>query len=558
MKKRISFGSIAGRLSDTTRRFPVSIMIIAALAVLLFITLHRSGGLDQIDYRVWLWLGIGLPLSVAASLAVEDRLGRVKTALITLGIVLLWGVYCMYLPKDDDYMFAKQAIQIGVIGGSAFVAVFFISHLQKSMDRQWWNFAAHILGQLMLGAIFAGILHGGLSLAFFALNELFHVDVDDKIFGDLAILCYVVFAPLYVLSNIPSGVAKYDDSMDPHPLQKVLGLYILAPLLAIYALILYAYFLKIVAAWELPDGWVSWLVTTLAMGGLVVTLCLYPLRMRGGNKMVDFVMRWLGIIILPLLVLMTVGIIRRVSDYGLTINRCYIALLNLWFYGIYTYLFIVRGRRVKWIVISPVVIALLASIGWWSAANVTHRSIVVDIGNYLGQRQLSLTSPNLDPTDIAGVKRLRSDIMYLDKHFGQKSIVPFFTDPIGEMSVSQIFYKLAPDVDYYESEVSNWFFSDNTVEQNQIQPLGDYDHFVKIEYSYAKMESEQIEIDQQDGELVIRILESGREFRISLQKARDKAVIRGEDFEFMVSSYTGSISEDESIQLNIFEGYLFY
>ncbi len=67
-------------------------------------------------------------------------------------------------------------------------------------------------------------------------------------------------------------------------------------------------------------------------------------------------------IVVPLLVLMTVGIARRISDYGFTVNRAYILLLNLWFYGVYIYLFAVRGRHVKWILISAVVVAFVSRV----------------------------------------------------------------------------------------------------------------------------------------------------------------------------------------------------
>ena len=37
-----------------------------------------------------------------------------------------------------------------------------------------------------------------------------------------------------------------------------------------------------------------------------------------------------------LLVLMTIGIARRLNDYGITLNRLYLLTLNIWYMSIYT------------------------------------------------------------------------------------------------------------------------------------------------------------------------------------------------------------------------------
>jgi hypothetical protein len=257
------------------------------------------------------------------------------------------------------------------VGGSALGAIFFSAFLKPGTDAEWWNFTLRTLLRLALGAIFAGILFVGFLLAIHAVGLLFEFDPPEELFADLAMVCFALFAPLHVMAGIPSGGLKRDPEIVPVPLLKVLALYILGPVMAVYALILYAYLFKIIVTWQLPDGLVSWLVTALGAGGLAMTLLLWPHRMSGGNRAAEILSRWTGVVIAPLLVLMTVGIARRVADYGWTPNRCYILLLNLWFYGVYAWLWVVRGRRVKWIVISAVAAALLSSVGPWSLARVT-------------------------------------------------------------------------------------------------------------------------------------------------------------------------------------------
>jgi hypothetical protein len=358
-------------VSDAVYRFPLAAACVAALTVLLFAAIHC--GDHAIDDRWWMFLPVALLVSVAVTVGLEDRVSWAVTLFAGLGAAAVWGLRCLLFPADADDLTAPQTVEIGVVGASALAAIFFTPFLGRDADAEWWNFARRTLERLALGAIFSGILFGGFTLAIYAVHRLFAVDPPEELAADLAVVCFVVFAPLYVLAGVPRGADKRDGELLPEPSLKVLALYIVGSILAAYTLILYAYLFRIVFTWELPNGWVSWLVTALAAGGLAMTLLLYPHKMRGGNRWADFLGRWTGVIIAPLLVLMTVGIVRRVSDYGWTPNRCYILLLNVWFYGVYLWLFIVRGRRVKWILISAVIVAFLSSVGPWSLARVAPR-----------------------------------------------------------------------------------------------------------------------------------------------------------------------------------------
>lgn len=499
MKKLLSPGAVARRLMATVRRFPLAVACVAVMAAFAFV-LNLHNFIVEIDYRLWVALPIALFASVALTLALEDRLPWWTTQLAALGVAALWGVRCLFFPDDAHDLTTPQWVEIGVIGGAAFFAIFFAPFLGRNSDAQQWNFTMRTLVRLVLGGIFAGILNGGLALAIFAVEELFRADIPYELYRDVSIVCWMIFAPLYVLAGVPSGEAKRDGELHPVQVLKVLGLYILGSILAIYVLILYVYLLKIVFTWELPNGWVSWLVTVLGAGGLVVTILLYPLRMKGGNRVVEFLARWMGVIIAPLLVLMTVGIARRVLDYGWTPNRCYILLLNLWLYGIYIWLAVVRARRVKWILVSAVAVAVLSSVGPWSLAGVTPREDV-------------------------------------ERRGGAEGI------------------EAAEEADYGRA-----FHSDSTITVNTPQFLGrGYDKFAKIYWHDSGSPKGVLEITEQEGDLVIRIPEEGREFRVPVQQAAHEAVIRGDGFVFLVFSLNGEQYErEENIRVTFVNGCLFY
>ena len=71
--------------------------------------------------------------------------------------------------------------------------------------------------------------------------------------------------------------------------------------------------------------------------------------------------RWLPMAILPLLVLMSVGVVRRFADYGITPPRLYLLTLLLWFYAVCIVMLVVPRKRFRWIALSFVALLILSS-----------------------------------------------------------------------------------------------------------------------------------------------------------------------------------------------------
>jgi hypothetical protein len=114
-----------------------------------------------------------------------------------------------------------------------------------------------------------------------------------------------------------------------------------------------------------------------------------------GRKGQPALLRILPWLVIPLLGLMTAGIIRRVSDYGWTVERVYLALFNLWCYGACLYLGLNGGRKYRWIPISFAAILLLASIGPWNTSRMIRKGMVKDVRALLADTELPLTPDGL-------------------------------------------------------------------------------------------------------------------------------------------------------------------
>ena len=177
------------------------------------------------------------------------------------------------------------------------------------------------------------------------------------------------------IGRLPQGAQKHDTEVQANKFLNGIIAYLFLPLTAGYLIVLYVYAIRILVNWQLPNGWVSWLTIAIMAICIVIEFCLYPTRMAEKNKKVELLARWLPVLILPLLLLMTIGIIRRISDYGVSINRLYLIILNGWFYVVCIGLFINKARRIHWIPISFALTFLLTSALPVNVANYTKKSI---------------------------------------------------------------------------------------------------------------------------------------------------------------------------------------
>jgi hypothetical protein len=577
MKKFCSVASLSKKIIRLTARMPVSMLLVVGLAALAFMNTNAEN--YDVSYRWWIFCPVALFISITAMLWLEDHVSNIRLRHgLTLGCAALWGIYCLLLPQDDSLLYFAGWLQVVAIGLAFFFAIFFISFLAKNKDHAYWQFTTKMLLQMATAVCFGMVLLGGLCLAVASIQALFGVNMSNEVYSNLLIFCLLLFSPLYFLSNIPGRQEKHETEIALSKMLKIMGLYILTPLLAIYAAILYAYLIRIVAVWELPNGWVSWLVSALAVGGLLVTTIIYPMRMAESRRTERF-LRYLGIIILPLLVLMTVGIGRRISDYGVTINRCYILLLNIWFYGIYIYLYFSRAKHIKWILITPVAIVLLVSVGPWKISSITKRTLQNKVATILDGRRLTSSAPLLNELDEEEKIKIRETFDYLTENYGKTSIQVFLEDSIKDKSISAIFADLKLN-NLKETEEENkpqWV----SFSSEPLLDIKGYQSCIVFSFSKAhRKKNKNIDVRLDSTLLNIRIIPDNRSVSFSIKDAALKQITHEPEIAILLEAfgedsvhrgaphgkyllaittmYCGYYAAKDSLSIISLEGMLFY
>ena len=448
------------------RRFPVTLGFAFALTAYLCFQVATEGeaGEKKLLMTIGYFLSVGTLLSLSLHLWAEE----VKRRKLRLGVQIVAPVL---LALDAVFLYhnieGTRAIDISIAHGAALLAiglsVFFLPFFRERDDIPAWNFAQTAVGTLALVVIVGAVMSGGLSLLVFSLHQLFGVEVSYKCYLYLLILCSLLLPLLMFLGLLPEGERKHDRQPQPTAFLQGAIRYLFVPLAALYLLVLYAYAGTILVRWELPDGWVSWLVVALMAGVIAIEGGLYPSRIKAHRPTDERIARWLPLLALPLLVLMTVGIGRRFQDYGITLNRLYLVTLNGWFYFVCIGLIVNRARRLSWIPISFSLVFLMTSVLPVNYAGITRSVLHREVEEALTRSGRGLQLPLTDTQYEAWIKslspeegqRINSKLGYLHSWFGQESVKDLVREDVS-------FHHMAAPEDAPDTEYLNFSPMDGT------------------------------------------------------------------------------------------------
>ena len=382
--------AVRSLLSNTAKafmRFPVPIAFSVALtayAVIWIFNGYHNFLSPKAHYFLSYWLSTSIPASMAITLLAEDIAQRRRRIVVNAAGLLLWTAlwaamtYAQSKPACSYYFYGESALILAA-ATALFVAPFVAR--RHSSDIPFWNFTTRTVGAVATSYVISLLLMLGIFLLLASFTFLFGVDVSDKAYFTTAAVCHLFLAPLLTMQLVPSASAKHDPSA---PVFTSFGKsavhYLFMPLVAAYLVTLYAYSAKILFSWQLPCGWVSWLVTGVMASAIMLASVSYPLFFNGQHKRIDSLSaRFLPLLILPLLVLMSVAIGRRIADYGITTARVYVVIFNVWCYAVCIFMFCTRSRRIMPIFSSFALIALLTSLSPFSVNDFVCRHIAAQL-----------------------------------------------------------------------------------------------------------------------------------------------------------------------------------
>ena len=421
-------------------RFPLTVAFAVALTASMMFLEYKGYNYPAEKWRFFLfWYpSTGLLLSLSLSLWLEEHAGKWGYKVVAGLIHLAWiGVSVLLMCNYKMTVYAPYKYVMMALIAALIVSLLVLSFFKNKTDVAFWNFSLRSVGAVATALVVSGIVCGGLELLTVAIDKLFGVFVSSHWYSNVAILCFCLLAPILVIQGIPGGTLKHDDEpiLMPGLIENAVTK-LFMPIAAAYLVTLYCYAAKILFTWQLPDGWVSWLVTASMAAMVILFIMVYPYidkasqSTSGWNKMaVRFITDRMPLLMLPLLLLMSIGIARRISDYGITILRVYLVAFNLWCYAVCIILIIKRRAGIMWIPVSLVltfaVLTLLpVNVSTCVRKNLTNKvnAILQDNGWNGASMSDDEYGKFLSKLDSSVSHQLDSRIDYLKSQFSRQSV----------------------------------------------------------------------------------------------------------------------------------------
>ena len=490
-----SISEITSKAQNAILRFPLALLW-AVGGTTFFIKIIED---DKYDYLrnhndEILTLIVGLSWLIGIQFFIEQFKNPRKWQWLKLIVLALLGLFYWSLPAIQYYGDSPIYLVrffLYLIAGHLFLL--FAPFIFKWDKNAYWNYLKNTSVAIIRSLFYSGILYLGLILALAAISALFDVHIKSSRYGQLYIFCLGIVNTWIYLSDFPKDIFQETTIYFEKTLE-VLVKFILIPLVILYLLILYAYSAKIIIEWELPKGWVSYLVIALSFLGYIIQIIINPIQKELKSWTINKFYPWFYILLIPLNILLFIAILRRVSDYGITENRYFVLAIALWNVGIILYLLFSTKKALKVLPISLFIIAIVSSVGFWSAFSVSEESQIQQFEEIFTEVK---NKNNVATNEEIG--RLQDILDYLEKRKQVSSLnsitkldLESFRDPAvdedykaGWLNTTKIWDSIAFEVDASsipENEHDSYYSLYSSDQRNTSTAINDFDSFAYLSF----------------------------------------------------------------------------
>jgi hypothetical protein len=513
------FSTIFRQAAKVFARFPVAMLFCVVLAI------DVMTGTDEVTINTML-LPLGFWMAIALRIFTENaqwKGWRKYADVLAIPLIFIYYHYYISLPSTE-IQFRVQTIIVFYVATLALLCI--APWFSTKKPAQFWHYNIRVWWQLLFSIFCAHIFFVAFLLAFYAIENLFDIT---HLFSAstryLIAFFYCLFLPIMFATGVPTPM-QITEQPKKYAGVRIIGQYILLPILAVYLVILYVYGGNILLAWELPKGWLSWMILIYSGVGIFAYLLLYNQYTERAAKASSLFGKYFFYTELPLFLLLFFAIYRRTIDYGITENRYYVWLALFWLLGVSLYMIFNKGKNLRPAFVSFAALALLSLFGWWSASGVSNRSQFNCLKTLMEKNEL-LHDGKLDTAlqkEIASsdLEQMKNIIHYFKGKGNIAYVQPLFVENMDSLLhydkwglADQLLKKVS-----IATETKEFILAMNNIGRNSVDISG-YKHFFTCHCSYfsdtalSSQESAQAYVAKQSDEkgTAIRLYHYGRPYK---------------------------------------------
>ncbi len=367
MKISNRISNIIIKLKSSFQRFPETALVSILLAVV-GIILNRefnfsNDSIESLEKLIMILI-LAVPISTYGKLLYENN-NKIKIRIfVDIIAVIILSVIYVNVPNPLDSKFMIRFFSLLI----SFLLMFSLIGYYKK--ENYSIFIIKLISNFFITFLYSLILYIGISSMIFTVEKLFELNLNSEIYLDIYILISTIFSITYFLARLPENDEKLKVIMYPSVLKKLI-FYIIIPLIIIYTLILYSYFIKIIMIKEFPINLLSHLVLWY---GLISVLVLFFInKIKDKNKFIKIFYKYFPLIFMVPLVMMFLAIFKRIFDYSITPPRYFVVVLGIWLFFSMSYIFFSKKLNSKAFPLLAIFLILISVYGPQSSFTISKK-----------------------------------------------------------------------------------------------------------------------------------------------------------------------------------------
>lgn len=406
----------------TLQRFPLPALCSLLSCYFFLYFIHTKNPFFKLPHivvknyeRSFFTLLFGFLFFIFFQLLIENRKGSFNRDYffgMTLFSAIAWYLYGA--PFSIELFFTSVLIVAGLFLSLLVAPCFY----KPRFSLQSWSFSYQLCAHLCFSVLSSFVLFLGLWFVLGSIEKLFAVSFYDFLYLDIFFIIFTLIFPVVVMSGIPKKI----DNLEIRKLKYINTVlnYLVAPMLFIYTVIIWAYLLKIIIRGELPKNIIVLLTSVFSFLGITTYLSSYP--MHHDQSIIGAFGRHFFKLLPVHLLAFSVGLGVRIYHYGITESRYFTLLFLVWLILSTGVAFLRKAEEIpKFVLTSLPILLFAASFGPWSAINLSiysqrHRlAVILEKNQILVEGKIQKNTQQLTLTERQNISSIITYIVNREK-----------------------------------------------------------------------------------------------------------------------------------------------